>query len=93
MLRWQKFFLLNFFNDKEFLKIFFFNSAIKKIEDKDLSWQEFIDDKIFLRQKTIMAKISIPKTIMRRKFMTAIYIINFFNKIFHDTTFMIKISW
>ena len=67
--------------------------AIKKIEDRDLSWQEFIDDKNFLRQKTLMAKISIPKTIMRRKFMTAISIINFYNKIFHDTTFMIKILW
>ena len=78
---------------KNFWKSFFFNSAIKKIEDKDLSWQEFIDDKIFLRQKTIMAKISIPKTIMRRKFMTAISIINFYNKIFHNTTFMIKILW
>ena len=59
---------------KNFWKSFFFNSAIKKIEDKDLSWQEFIDDKIFLRQKTIMAKISIPKTIIRKK----IYDSNFY---------------
>ena len=56
MLRWQKFFLFNFFHDKEFLKIFFFNSAIKKIEDKDLSWQEFIDDKIFFETKNNYGK-------------------------------------
>ena len=65
-------------------------------EDKDLSWQEFIYDKIFLRQK--MPEISLPKIFMKKIFMIAISFTNYYNKNFHDATFMIKfhdrkISW
>ena len=62
-------------------------------EDKDLSWQEFIHDKIFFRQK--MPEISLLKYLRKE---ILISISNFYNKNFHDTTFMIKsfdkkVSW
>ena len=73
----------NFLMTENFWWNFFFNLAIKNIktkiifENKDLSWQEFIHDKIFLRRKIHMAKIFMPKIFMRKIFITAISITNF----------------